>query len=318
METTEIVTRRPRFKRRPTQTFRLTERDEKVIYYVWSNRFLRPTHLHTLVGGSFQQLLRRLRLLYDEGYIDRVRHPEAGVNAPILYALGNKGADVLENKLHIPRRDIEWTNKNRDTTSLFRNHELEVAGLALKRETSARLHPEIKSVSFDTILSSSPEKTRRRPRPEGWDVAGSYNGKHYKMTLYPDAIFGHQFLTASANEKKMSFFFEEVDRGKMPVTRSELYHSSIIKKLLGYYWSWQLWREKAYLAPYCFVNARVLLITTSPERQENFIKAAQKVVGRGPGLGLFLFTDLATASACDDFYSIPWVNARREVISLLD
>ena len=72
METT-LEKRRPRFRRTVTPSIHLTDRDLAIVAHVARHRFLRSRHLAELVDGSAQQILRRLRLLYDNHFLDRPR-----------------------------------------------------------------------------------------------------------------------------------------------------------------------------------------------------------------------------------------------------
>ena len=60
--------RLPRFKRAPTVApMALTERDREIIRLVYRHRFLRSPQIVAVIGGSPQQLLRRLQRLYYHG-----------------------------------------------------------------------------------------------------------------------------------------------------------------------------------------------------------------------------------------------------------
>jgi hypothetical protein len=63
--------RRKRYHRASDRPVALTERDIDIIAHVARHRFLRSDHVAALVGGSQQRILRRLRLLFDNGYLDR-------------------------------------------------------------------------------------------------------------------------------------------------------------------------------------------------------------------------------------------------------
>jgi hypothetical protein len=49
----------------------LTERDLKILSHVARHRFLSSRHLARLDGGSEQNLLRCLRVLFDHQFLDR-------------------------------------------------------------------------------------------------------------------------------------------------------------------------------------------------------------------------------------------------------
>ena len=66
--------RLPRFKRvAAVEPMQLTERDRDILRQVRRHRFLRSSHILALIGGSSQQVLRRLQRLYHHGYLDRPR-----------------------------------------------------------------------------------------------------------------------------------------------------------------------------------------------------------------------------------------------------
>src|SRR5947209_8287856 len=91
------ASRRARFRRDDPPAMRLTEDDLTIIRHVAKHRFLRSTHLITLLDRPAKKLLERLAALYHNAYLDRPRqqldyYGIAG-SAPIVYALGNRGAD---------------------------------------------------------------------------------------------------------------------------------------------------------------------------------------------------------------------------------
>src|SRR5438876_993467 len=78
--------RLPRFERAATiAPIELTKRDREIIRLVHRNRFLRSSHIVSLVGGSAQQLVRRLQLLFHHGYADQ---SEASVEGRVRRHLG--------------------------------------------------------------------------------------------------------------------------------------------------------------------------------------------------------------------------------------
>src|ERR1035438_3587752 len=66
--------RLPRFTRASAvATIELTERDREIVRLVERFRFVRSSHICSLIPGSAQQLLRRLKLLYHHGFLERPR-----------------------------------------------------------------------------------------------------------------------------------------------------------------------------------------------------------------------------------------------------
>ena len=70
---TTVAARRPRFRRDAAalQPMQMTARDLEILRCIAAHRFLRSSQLAALVGGSVQQVLRRLQLLYHHGYLER-------------------------------------------------------------------------------------------------------------------------------------------------------------------------------------------------------------------------------------------------------
>src|ERR1017187_6486654 len=106
--------RLPRFQRiASVAPIRLTERDHKIIRLVHRHRFLRSHQIIALIGGSAQQLSRRLQWLFHHGYLERpraqIQYYERGGSKSIAYGLGNKGGALLREKLGIPVDSDSWS-----------------------------------------------------------------------------------------------------------------------------------------------------------------------------------------------------------------
>ena len=95
--------RLPRFRRvEEPPPFQLTARDVAILHAVARYRFLSSTLIIRLIGGSPQQILRRLQGLFHYGYLDRPKSQVAQLahafdfgNRPFVYGLGRAGAQVL-------------------------------------------------------------------------------------------------------------------------------------------------------------------------------------------------------------------------------
>src|SRR5579863_1722842 len=125
--------RRPRFSRADAPpAFQITDRDAEIIRQVARHRFLRSTHISQLLGASHKKILERLSPLYHAGYLDRPRaqieyHVRGGGSAPLIYALGNRGAQLLFARDGFGNPEIDWGHKNRETGREFILHTLAVA-----------------------------------------------------------------------------------------------------------------------------------------------------------------------------------------------
>src|ERR1700722_13798839 len=141
METT--ATRARRFQRaEDASERRITERDVHILYNVRRHRFLNTEHLVALDGGNPANIKARLRVLYDQGLLDRPeaqrhysRHTTPGA---MVYALGRAGARFLREQGEAISPNIDFTEKNRRAGSVFVNHTLAVADFLVNLKVACR------------------------------------------------------------------------------------------------------------------------------------------------------------------------------------
>src|SRR5882724_498719 len=133
--------RRSRFQREPDiAAMQLTDRDQHIIRHVHRHRFLRSSHIIALTGGSRQQTLRRLQLLFHHGYLERPRaqidYFQRNSSRPLVYGIGSKGASLLRRELAASR--IDWQAKNRSVGRVFLEHALLTADVMVAIELASR------------------------------------------------------------------------------------------------------------------------------------------------------------------------------------
>jgi hypothetical protein len=310
----QVQTRRPRFKRASVRHIILTPRDLDILSAVRRHRLLRSTHIVALTGGSRQATLRRLQLLFHHGYLDRppmqldwyVRGSE-----PLVYALGNRGAEVLEETGEVRRAGVRWDTKNRNLSRVFLHHTLAVSEVRVAFEVACRGHEDVRFISPEEILRGAPAAIRRLRLPFRWQVEIRHGGKLHRLGVEPDQVFGLQFDGAPKN-RQCAYFFLEADRGTMPVARRGLAQTSFLRKLLSYQETWRRGLHRTLLG---ISNFRVLTVTTSRERVEHLVAASQSLPGGGSRL--FLFTDQERLVRTGDILGKEWVNGRGEVVPRL-
>ena len=151
----------------------LTPRDLEILRAVHRHRLLRSTHLAALSGSSRQATLRRLQLLFHHGYLDRPQMQldwYARGSEPLVYALGNRGAEVLETEGAARPRDIRWDTKNRNLSRVFLHHTLAVAEVMVAFEVACRGREGVRFIPPEEVLARAPEATRRLRLPFRWQV----------------------------------------------------------------------------------------------------------------------------------------------------
>src|SRR5579862_9913045 len=282
------VTRLPRFKRSATiSPLQLTERDRDILKCVQRHRFLRSDHVTALIGGSRQQIIRRLQRLFHHGYLDRpkcqIEYYQSG-SRRIAYGMGKKGLDVLERgRTRLFRQRVE---KNPNFIGrLFLEHVLLVSDIMVSVELACRQRSDV------LVLR---ESDADEFVPTQWSVVID---RRLKCQLVPDCVFGLEY------EGERCWYFLEADRGTMPVMRRSLQHSSIRRKFECYAATWaQKVNQKLGIRRF-----RVLTVTTKSDRVESMIRICRENIKTGRGL--FLFTTLESVKEQGNFWALPWQTA---------
>ena len=174
-----------RFKRvLAVPVMELTERDSQIVRHVHRHRFLRSWQIIALVGGSQQQVLRRLKLLYHHGYLERprcqLRYYHNGGSRHIVYGLGNKAAGLFKKEIG----DENLRLNVQSIGNIFFDHTLFVSDvmiaieLACRRNGNVRLIHEDELSIFSNARSSNHQLIRWRVK-----VGGT------KLTVVPDRVF---------------------------------------------------------------------------------------------------------------------------------
>jgi len=317
METTPI--RRPRFDRQVRPNFQITDRDTEIIRQVAKHRLLNSAHIIALLGSSSQVASRRLNLLYHHHYLDRPRaqldYYTRGGSQPMVYALGNRGADFLAEKFGLARGKVDWFKKNQTLGRLFIRHTLGVAEFMIRLELACRRIDRVRLIETDEMLAGASPRTQARRNPCAWKVGFSAQGQRQSIGLIPDRIFGLHFTDKPEGGNEY-WFFLEIDRATMPVIRRNLRQTSFYKKMRGYFESRQAWKRDPHVRPFPITNFRVLTVTTTQERIHNLI-AANKAFYQGQGSKIFLFTDQA-ACLSGNILTLPWQSGTGDQVRLID
>lgn len=307
--------KRSRFKRSTATTLQLTDRDVAILRALEQHRFLTTDHLLALTRTSSRQgLTRRLRDLYDAKYIDRPRAQMLSLayaeKRPMVYALGNEGAELLSNRFQMPLPDVYWTEKNRRVKEKFVEHTLGISDFMVAMELACRNAGNIKIITKEDILATAPEATRRARHPFRWQTRIHWNDQWHEIAIVPDIIFGLHY-TDKLEGKNKAYFFAEIDRGTMPVTRRDTGQTSFARKLHSYA---DTFERKLHTERFGVKNFRVLTVTTSIERVETMKAAFQSEITEKAPAGLFLFTTKKGV----EVNSTGWTNAQREQIHLFN
>jgi hypothetical protein len=172
---------------------------------------------------------RRLRNLYDFGYLDR---PVGELNDPLViadhlvYSLGNKGIEALEKAC----RHNQFASLPAANWHNFMDAAID-ANLRLQIKKAGYRY-----ISEEEILAAAPVETRTDKVPLAIPVNIShtfiYKGKsftvHSKKPAMPDRLFGIDYGNGCR------FFGRETDRSTEQIDARDLERNTIVKKLLAH------------------------------------------------------------------------------------
>jgi hypothetical protein len=226
--------RRPRFRRASEPpAFRLTDDDVAIVRHLARHRFLRSTHIATLVGRSLDRTNDRLAKLFHAGYIDRPRaqldyYPTTG-SSPIAYALADRGARLLTEHDGMEFATIEWSRRNREAGRPFIEHQLEIVDFHVALQRAAHDRGDVRFLHPDDIIAAAPKETQQARNPLALKIKLSDRGALRETGLIPDLVFGLMLRDGSGRS-----FMVEIDRGTMPIMRRDLTQTSFEKKMRAY------------------------------------------------------------------------------------
>jgi hypothetical protein len=304
-------TRLPRFRRAPEPpAFRLTDGDVEIIRQVARYRLIRSTHIAALVGRSLDRTNDRLLRLFHAGYIDRPRaqldhYPTAG-SGPMVYALADRGARLLQEWDGVDFRNTEWSRKNREAHRPFIEHQIEIVNFQVALQRAVTQRDDLRLIAAEDMLPASRQRSRA---PFALRAKLSQRGQVRDATLIPDLVFG---LQLGKGERRN--FMVEIDRGTMPVTRSDPDQTSFAGKIRVYL---AAHAAKQHERQFGWKNFRVLTVTTDLQRVQSMAEASRGLcIPHGAGASLFLFTifdDLRTT----DPIALPWRDGDGRDVSLI-
>jgi hypothetical protein len=281
----------------------LTARDRTIIQMVHRHRFLRSSHIASLMGDTSQHLLRRLQLLYHHGFLERPRcqidYYHHGGSRHMVYGIGSKGAALLKRELGLSVHPFRWSERNRSVGRIYLEHALLVSDVMVAIELACRESGHIRLLGAEEL--SLPGQTDGQAQPFRWSVNVS---SEVRLGVVPDRVFAMEYMNRAGSWDR-AFFFLEADRGTMPVRRRNLSQTSFYRKLLAYEATWS---QSIHRTRFGFHRFRVLTVTTSAERLRSLVEICSQLKG---GHGLFLFADWTSVKRPSDIFSPIWRSGRQ-------
>jgi len=282
--------------------FRITARDEVMLYAIARFRLLSPTLLLRVAGGSPRGVRNRLALLAAHKYVVRLR---STLTEPHAYGLANKGAKFLAARGYNINARLDWTAKNH-RGDYFRAHTLAIAETMLHFHRATTEHG-VGLLDHHELLPYMPDQTQNVARPFSFQVASSYRDRTITIQIQPDRLFAFTYPDARHN------FALEQDLGTMDIWANRLVgKSSIRRKHIGYMQGRQQLR---FVRRWGFKSFRVLIVTSSEARIQTMLRAQSRVAAHCPP-GFFLYSTLERLARYGAL-GPAWSTTKRDNVSLL-
>lgn len=279
--------RRPRFRRASEPpAFQITDGDVAIVRLLARHRFLRSTHIAALVGRSLDRTNERLRGLFDTGYVDRPRaqldyYPNG--SAPMVYALADRGARLLIERDGVDFANVEWSRKNRRAGRPFIDHQLEIIDFYVALQCAMRDRADVRLIHPDELVATFPDQSFNISSPFTMRVRVAHKGVQHEIGVVPDLVFGLRYPDGSRR-----CFMVEIDRGTMPISRSDFRQTSFERKMRAYLTAHA---AKQHERRFGWKTFRVLTVTTDRHRTASMMDALSKLhVPQSPGSSLFFFS----------------------------
>ena len=223
-----------------------------------------------MIGHSFLDRSEYQRLYF---------HPIGG-SKYLVYSITRKGANLITH--HQPHPVAKITYYNKSTGYPYLEHTLTIADFGIALNLTIRDNENIDLIDSNELKINLPVKTQQKPKPYRLHTPVIHQGSRISVGVEPDYILSLRLK----NEKQLAFFMVEIDRGTMPIERSNVRQISILRKLLAYQ---AIWQSKIHQQQLGWHSFRVLFIAASAERVANMVKTVNKNV-LTKGSPVFLFT----------------------------
>ena len=108
-------------------------------------------------------------------------------------------------------------------------HQLEIVDFQVALERAVRDRTDIRLIYSDELITTFPEQTRKLRNPLAMRVSIAHNENTYDIGFIPDLVFGLKFPDGSRR-----CLMVEIDRGTMPISRSDFRQTSVERKMRAY------------------------------------------------------------------------------------
>lgn len=299
--------RRPRNARVPFEDHVLSPRDLEILEQLHHYRLLTTRQIGRIFGTD--AVVKNLRGLYHNGYVDKPPAQRFFRNSSTMYALADRGARELE-ALGYPRPLRDHSEQNQVLRPWTLPHYLLIAESIIALERACRQRNDMHVVHADALFTETPKASFGRIEPVRLETEIEEEQRRKRpASLIPDGLV---VLVHAARPEEPKLLFIEADCATQPVTRSDRTLASIERKLTTYR---AYGRTKGNQVQFGINNFRTLFVTTGGvDRTRSFVEADQKV-GDGQGSSRFLFATEDDLQA-DDVLTASLMNGKGERVTI--
>ena len=269
-------------------TIRLTERDHRILEAIHSfDGVLGFSQIRRMFFTGKSQAEERLKLLYQNGYLNRPNREQRLRMPEMVYWLDRKGAEIIASLMGIPLLEMGW---RREPRWFQVEHDLAVNNFRLDLIEACREDPDL---SLDVWVSES----------EFWaypdTIQYSHKGKEVWRKIRPDGYFllstpkhylRYLLEIDRSTEDHPRFFRDKILPGKAYVNSDE------------------------YSDRFGHRSGRWLVVTTTERRLRNMLSQARQAETKG----LFYFTTYDKLNPETILHAPIWRRAdRKETVPML-
>jgi Replication-relaxation len=182
-------------KRTARRAIVITERDLVILRYLHDFRLLRIEQLEVLTGRTYTRVHRRLKGLFDAGFLNRIEAPQK----KDIYHLGRPAFSLLLLHGLITDDEAERRSREHELKPATLNHEMLIADTHVMLQRAC--------VGPIQLVTWREGETIR----DTFEVGGQQT-----VTIQPDALFELEDSRLPAESNRVTFFVEN-DRSTMPI-----------------------------------------------------------------------------------------------------
>ena len=122
----------------------------------------------------------------------------------------------------------EWSRKNRAARRPFIEHQIEIVNFQVALQRAVRDHPDVRFISPTEIKAASRQPMQASRAPFALRAKLAHRGVVREIGVVPDIVFGLELPDGSR------YFTVEIDRGTMPIGRTDVAQTSFERKMRAY------------------------------------------------------------------------------------